>query len=268
MANLMVANGMEDENFEREGMLKKYDNEMSNLEKNTISRIPPQFSRKKQLSPQEEVKKLRQKLHAVDEEPAETRYVSRMTVGAESASLGYDFLKGNFAAGKNLKETALSFVSPAKKFLYKVLDAAGLFQPEKVIDREVKKLEGYISKFSEIKDQYKEEVKELDKKIAEAKNWVLDCDKLISELESKVESSPDKKYELHQKLDVTSTSFLESYEDLEDLKEDRKHAVTVMHAIDNQMKKFKQARRSLVGEIKSRYNQTELKKVLEAYENI
>jgi len=42
----------------------------------------------------------------------------------------------------------------------------------------------------------------------------------------------------------------------------------VMHAIDNQMKKFKQARRSLVGEIKSRYNQTELKKVLEAYENI
>ena len=84
MANLMVANGMEDEGFEREELLKKYSGELKkdHIESDLIFRKSQKL---RKLTPLEKVKELRQRMHAVDGEPTEMRYISRETIGAETA---------------------------------------------------------------------------------------------------------------------------------------------------------------------------------------
>lgn len=275
MANLMVANGMEDEGPKKEEFLKKYSRELkkSDLKRDPIFR---KSQKTRKLTPLEEVKELRQRLHAIDAELAETRYTSRETIGAENARIGYDSLlkqdriiNGNRTnTEKDFKELALSFASPTKKFWYKTMDMFGLFQPEKVIEREAKKLDNYISDFSELKDKYREEVKELDKEISELRKFAQNSDKLISELEAKVKSNPGKKDELQQDIDSASESFIEFYNDIESAKENRRNTISILQVVSKQIRKYKHFRRSLVGEINSNYNQAELNKVLEAYEQI
>ena|GEM_PF-4154508 len=243
MANLMVAAGMEDEGFERKELERGY-----NIEE----------------------QRLMQKIDKPKDCINEMQYTSREIVGAENAKIGSDYFlnRPQCNTEQDIKELALSFVSPAKKVFYKALDKMGMFRPEKVLCRQIGRIDKALDYFKEVKEKYYNELTQLDNDLSELEGFVKDSNMILADLETKTKQESSQKYALDDDIAAASTSYIEFTDKIEDKKAYREDVVGIINTLDTQIHKHKQFRRFLNIKARSSYNQSELKKVLEAYEQI
>lgn len=245
MASLMVASGMEDE-----GEYKEYMQQRARQSNDLEKKIEPCIN--------------------------EVNSVSKDVIGAENAKLGSirkDERRSEISylikTQKDLKNFALSFVdSPVKKAYYKVMDKLGLFRPEKIINDHLNKTEACIEELAEIQDSYIAKTQKIDELSDELKAKCEHNMKAMSCIDEKYKTCPDKRGSLDSEMRELYRE-TEKIRDAYESAKDKKQGISeILEVLDSQIKRHSDMKRQLRDISMKTYTNSQINRILEAYEQI